>query len=113
LDEPTPAGKFLGCNHECSFGWAPPMRTDSGSVQPLEGVRRSEDDTRVQYSAVIPGTEANAQGDPASGVFDPTAGVLQADQIRCVRLSGVVCAIVPGVNQHARSSLEARAHPVH
>jgi hypothetical protein len=95
LDEPTPAGKFLGCNHECSFGWAPPMRTDSGSVQPLEGVRRSENDTRVQYSAVIPGTEANAQGDPASGVFDPTAGNVCYKQIKydvsdflgsCVRL---------------------------
>jgi hypothetical protein len=28
LDDPTPAGKFLGCNHECSGIWAPPMSRD-------------------------------------------------------------------------------------
>jgi hypothetical protein len=71
------------------------MRTDGGSAQPLEGVRHSENDTGVQYSAVIPGAEANAQGDPTSSVFDPTAGNASYKQIKydmsdflgsCVRL---------------------------
>jgi hypothetical protein len=28
LDDPTPAGEFLGCNHVCSEIWAPPMSKD-------------------------------------------------------------------------------------
>jgi hypothetical protein len=95
LDVPTPAGKFLRCNRECSCGWAPPMRADSGSVQPLEGVRHPDNGTGVHYAAIIPEAEANAQGDPVSGVFDPTAGNVCYKQIKydmadflgsCVRL---------------------------
>jgi hypothetical protein len=74
LDDPTPAGKFLGCNRECSYVWAPPMRAEEGSIQPLEGVRNSDTAAGVHYTAVVPGAEMNAQGDPVSGVFDPTAG---------------------------------------
>jgi hypothetical protein len=28
LDNPTPAGKFLGCSHVCSEDWGPPMSKD-------------------------------------------------------------------------------------
>jgi hypothetical protein len=52
LDDPTPAGKFLGCNHEVSHVWAPPMRADRESVQPLEGVPTSDIAGGVQCSHV-------------------------------------------------------------
>jgi hypothetical protein len=72
LDDSTPAGKFLGCNHECSYVWAPPMCSDVDLVLPLEGVQRSESAVGAHYTAVIPGAEMNTQDDPVSGVFDPT-----------------------------------------
>jgi hypothetical protein len=95
LDEPAKAGEFLGCNRECSFGWAPLMRTDSESVLPLEGVRHPDIATGVHYSEVTPGAEANAQGNPISGAFGPTTGNVCCKQIKydvfdflgsCVRL---------------------------
>jgi hypothetical protein len=39
LDNPTPAGKFLGCNHEVSYVWGPPTNTDRESVRPLADVQ--------------------------------------------------------------------------
>jgi hypothetical protein len=58
------------------------MRTDNGSIQPLEGVRSSDNATGVHYAAIIPGAEMNAQGDPVSGVFDPNAGNVCYKQIK-------------------------------
>jgi hypothetical protein len=95
LDDPTPAGKFLGCNRKCAYVWAPPMHTHNGSIQPLEGVRNSYNATVIHYAAIIPGAEMNAQGDPVSGVCDPTAGNMCYKQMKydmsdflgsCVRL---------------------------
>jgi hypothetical protein len=95
LDEPTPAGKFSGCNHECSNVWAPPMRSDVDLVLPLEGVRRTESAVGAHYTAVIPGTEMNTTDGPVSGVFDPNTGNVCCKQTKydmsdflglCVRL---------------------------
>jgi hypothetical protein len=80
LDEPTPAGKVLGCNHECSYVWAPPMCSDNDLIQPLEGVHHSESAVGAHYTAVIPGAEMNTQGEPVSGVFDPTLAMCVASR---------------------------------
>jgi hypothetical protein len=53
LDEPTPAGKFLGCNRECSYVWAAPMRSDVDLVLSLEGVQRFESAVGAHYTAVV------------------------------------------------------------
>jgi hypothetical protein len=84
------------------------MRADNGSIQPLEGVQHSENGTGVQYAAIIPGAEANVQGDRVRGVFDPTAGNVCYKQIKYDASDFLgSCARLPGVNQHSRSSLEA------
>jgi hypothetical protein len=62
LDDPAKAGKFLGCNHECSHVWAPPMNGDRKFVHPLdsetatEGVQDSDTKSGVQYSAGATGS---------------------------------------------------------
>jgi hypothetical protein len=50
LDDPKPAGKFSGCNHEVSHVWAPSMHADRESVQPLEGVaiKTLQEESRTQ-----------------------------------------------------------------
>jgi hypothetical protein len=71
------------------------MRSDIDSIQPPEGVQRSESAVGAHYTAVIPGAEMNTQGDPVSGVFDPTIGNVRYKQTKydmsdflgsCVRL---------------------------
>jgi hypothetical protein len=58
------------------------MRSDLDSIQPLEGVRHSESAVGAHYTAVIPDAEMNTQGDPVSGVFDPTAGNVCYEQMK-------------------------------
>jgi hypothetical protein len=95
LDEPTPSGKFLGCNRECSYVRAPPMRSDTQLVLPFEGVRHSESAVGAHYTAVVPGAGVNTHDDPVGGVFDPTAGNVCCEKMKydvsdflgsCVRL---------------------------
>jgi hypothetical protein len=56
LDDPTPAGKFLGCN-QVSYVWAPPMRADRESVQPLMGNEGSDIAERVQRPTATTGVQ--------------------------------------------------------
>jgi hypothetical protein len=63
LDEPTPAGKFLGCNRECSEIWAPPTSKDQSLATKLAteaeydtdaGARATKDGVR-KYDAKTDG----------------------------------------------------------
>jgi hypothetical protein len=60
LDEPIPAGKFLGCKHVCSEIWAPPMSGD----QILEKKLATEDEydnDNTQHNATQSATEESAR----------------------------------------------------
>jgi hypothetical protein len=71
LDEPTPAGKLLGCNHECSEIWGPPMNGDQLSVQPLGG-----------ETANTPGSTSGTQGTGTSRSQPSASGQILHKQIK-------------------------------
>jgi hypothetical protein len=60
LDEPTPAGKFLGCNHACSEIWAPPMSGDQILEKNLATEDEYDNDT-TPLNATQSATEEGAQ----------------------------------------------------
>jgi hypothetical protein len=96
LDNPTPAGKVLGCNHEVSYVWGPPTRADRESLQlltnvqitnivdgaPFPEITRVAQDSLVTNAAPCSEVTEVAQGLLVTNATDPKTNRNDADLIR-------------------------------